>query len=101
VATGERALYVESARFRHVQVEHNAVRFVVPDGAQELRAGRERLDGKPGRGNQSRQGNAHVRIVVNYGQQRRIFRHHDPTVSADGGRSNWTLVQVSNVAQAG
>ncbi len=83
---GERTLNIESAHFRHVKVEHDAVRFVVLNGAQELRARRERLDGKTRGGNEPRQRNAHVCIVVHHGQQRRVFCHLDPTVSSGGGR---------------
>jgi hypothetical protein len=100
MTAGERTLNIETAHFRHMKVEHDTVRLVVLDGAQELRARRERFYVETGGGNESRQGNAHVCVVVHYSQQRYVVYHLDCTVAVAAGRSYWTLVQVSNAAQA-
>ena len=49
MTNGERALNVEPAHFRHMQIEHETVRLVVLDRMQELGTGRERLDSEAGR----------------------------------------------------
>ena len=42
----------------------------------------------------SHQRNAHVRIIVHQGQQRRVFGHLDGTLASGGSLYYWTLVQV-------
>src|SRR5208283_682666 len=98
---GERTLNIESCHLRHMKVEQNTVRFVVLDRAQEVCARSERLDRETGGDNESRQGNAHVRIVIHYGQQACVTHHLDGTLSGADSRSYWTLVQVSGAAPGG
>ena len=62
----ECALDLEAIGTWHMQVEEDTIRFVVFDRLQKRRAGRESLNGKASGGNQSRQRNAYIRIVVDY-----------------------------------
>jgi hypothetical protein len=42
---------------------------------------------------------ARVRNAAHYGRQLHVARHGEHTLSGPGGRSNWTLVQVSSAWQ--
>ena len=103
MTAGEHALNIESAHFGHVQVEQDTIWFVIPERAQKFRAGCERARPPKPAEETSRVSatRTSASIVPPHGTSSGAsLIHLGRTVTSAAGPSNWTLVQVSNAAEA-
>jgi hypothetical protein len=82
VIARQRNLNIEAVHFRHVEIEHDARRFMVIDGLEKVGCASERLHCESHGRDEARQCDAHVCIVVYDRKQRRLPLWHCRTVRA-------------------